>query len=87
MPHYTAIIDHEEGSAYGLSFPELPGCFAAADTLTELYDKSAEALTLYFADTVVHEPRPMDEIALLPEVLAALAQGGKLIALPYGELG
>jgi predicted RNase H-like HicB family nuclease len=26
---FTGIIDHNEGSAYGITFPDVPGCFAA----------------------------------------------------------
>ncbi|WP_211248647.1 type II toxin-antitoxin system HicB family antitoxin, partial [Paenirhodobacter enshiensis] len=32
MRYYIAIVNHDEGHAYGLTFPDLPGAFAAADT-------------------------------------------------------
>jgi predicted RNase H-like HicB family nuclease len=47
----TARIHHEDG-CYWAEVLELPGCFAAGDTLDELRDALAEAISLYMTDTV-----------------------------------
>lgn len=33
---YIAIIHKEQGTAYGVTLPDFPGCFSAADTLDEV---------------------------------------------------
>ena len=30
--HYVAVVDKDPDSAYGIQFPEVPGCFSAAGT-------------------------------------------------------
>ncbi|MBW7920648.1 MAG: type II toxin-antitoxin system HicB family antitoxin [Rubellimicrobium sp.] len=50
MRNYTIIIHHDTDSAYGLTFPDLPGCFAAADSWDEIPAAAAEALDLWFED-------------------------------------
>ena len=47
MTHYVAIVEEEEGKAFGVWFPDLPGCVSAGDTLDEAMAKPAEALALY----------------------------------------
>ena len=53
--HYVAVIDKDADSAYGIRFPEVPGCFSAADAFGEIVPNSIEALSLFFEDT---EPAP-----------------------------
>jgi predicted RNase H-like HicB family nuclease len=45
----TARIHIEDGS-YWADVPELPGCFAAGDTLDELFDSLQEGVGLLLAD-------------------------------------
>lgn len=45
--HYTALIHKDPESAYGISFPELPGCFSAGDTLAEAMANASEALRFH----------------------------------------
>lgn len=47
MTHYVAIVEEEEGKAYGVWFPDLPGCFSAGDTLDEAMTNAAEAVELW----------------------------------------
>ena len=44
--HYVAVIDKDTDSAYGVRFPDLPGCFSAADTFDEIMQNAIEALSL-----------------------------------------
>jgi hypothetical protein len=33
MKYFYAVVHKDEGSAFGVHFPDLPGCFSAADDL------------------------------------------------------
>jgi len=35
MAIYIALVHKEKDSAYGVSFPDFPGCISAGDTLEE----------------------------------------------------
>ena len=71
----------DEDSAFGVSFPGLPGCYAAADNIDDVPAKAREALSLWFEDAQVVEPRSLASIC--DEAIAALAQGAFLIAIPH----
>lgn len=43
-PHYVAVIHKDKGTAYGILFPDFPGCISAGDTLDETLRLGAEAL-------------------------------------------
>jgi predicted RNase H-like HicB family nuclease len=45
--HYIGIVHKDSGSAWGISFPDLPGCVSAAASLEELVDSAAEAVALH----------------------------------------
>ena len=47
---YFAIVHKDEDSAYGISFPDVPGCFSAADREEDIIANAIEALSLYFED-------------------------------------
>jgi predicted RNase H-like HicB family nuclease len=47
MTIYFAIVHEDRGSAVGVVFPDLPGCFSAGDTRDEAIDNAHEALRLY----------------------------------------
>lgn len=62
MPHYIALIHKEPTSAYGVSFPDVPGVITAADTLDEALSQAAEVLAFAAEDWEVATdglfPRP-----------------------------
>ncbi len=80
MKTYLALVHKDEDSAYGLSFPDLPGCFAAADGADDILRKAVEALELWFEDEVAVDPRGLT--AITAEVADDLAAGAFLIAVP-----
>lgn len=80
MKSYLALVHKDADSVYGLSFPDLPGCFAAADSEADILRAGVEALELWFDDEAVIEPRGPEAIAR--EVAADLAAGAFLIAVP-----
>lgn len=63
-PVYVHVGD--EKHAHGVTFPDFPGCFAAADELADLPQAIQEAVQAHFYDEPVNVPAPT---AL--EVLAA----------------
>ena len=83
MKYYTAIVHQEEGSAIGLTFPDLPGCFAAADDWDGIPAAASEALDLWFEDQPNVVPAALDSIRRRPDVAAELAQGAVLLPVPY----
>jgi predicted RNase H-like HicB family nuclease len=51
-------VHHEEGS-YWAEVRELPGCFAAGDTVAELIESVEEAVALYLAPPEAGETPPV----------------------------
>lgn len=85
MKIYFAIVHKDEDSAYGVSFPDLPGCFSAADTVEDLVKNAAEALELWFEDADEVEP---SEVTKISDAYAEdLAHGAFLLGVPYIEKG
>lgn len=80
--NYIAVIHHEEGSATGAHFPDVPGCYAAADDPADILKHAIAALDDYFSDG--HEataPRGIE--AIKNEVAEDLAEGAYLLAVPH----
>jgi predicted RNase H-like HicB family nuclease len=44
MTIYIALIHKERGSAFGVSFPDFPGCVTAGSTIEEAFAMAKEAL-------------------------------------------
>lgn len=83
MRYYTAIVHQDGNSAYGLTFPDLPGCFASADTWDGIPAAATEALDLWFEDQPDIAPASLDAIRHRPEVAAELAAVAVLMPIPY----
>ena len=79
--HYVAVIDKDPGSAYGIQFPEVPGCFSAADSFEEIVPNAIEALSLFFEDGEPVPPRGLE--AVRDEVAENIAAGAVLMMIPY----
>jgi predicted RNase H-like HicB family nuclease len=80
MKTFVAVVHKDADSAFGIHFPDVPGCFSAADSLDDTMANAAEALALYFEDQAVPEPRSLEEIR--EEVAADIADGAILLAVP-----
>lgn len=83
MRYYTALVHQDENSAFGLSFPDLPGCFAAAESWDGISAAATEALDLWFEDMPDVVPASLDQIRRVPEVIEELAAGAVLLPVPY----
>jgi predicted RNase H-like HicB family nuclease len=80
MKTFFALVHKDADSAYGISFPDLPGCFSAADEADDILPQASEALSLWFDNTEEVSPRSMEEIA--GACAEDLARGAALLAVP-----
>ena len=79
--YYVAVIDKDPDSAFGVRFPEVPGCFSAADAFEDIVPSAIEALSLFFEDA---EPLPPRGIEFVREQVADdVAKGAVLMMIPY----
>ena len=71
-PHYIALIHKEPDSGYGVSFPDIPGVIAVADTLDDALRDAAEALSFAFEDWqgIRPLPRTLDTLRSDPDFIA-----------------
>ena len=86
MKPFIAIVHKEPDSAYGMSFPDAPGCFSAADEIDDLFAQAGEALALW-AEGLLEDgealPEPRDLSALIadPEWQESFAAAAMAIAV------
>lgn len=78
---YHAIVHKEDDSAWGVQFPDLPGCFSAADELDNVLANASEAVSLYLEGETA--PRPSSIEAIRELAADDLANGAFLLAVPY----
>ena len=67
MAGYIALVHKDEGTSYGVSFPDVPGCISAGDTFEDAIENAAEALAGHFAlmradGDVIPAPRSFEEL-------------------------
>lgn len=84
MQHYIGVVYQNDDTAYGVHFPDLPGCFSAADDLQTLLSEAAEAVALYMEDQAERPARSMDAIRRAAK--EDLDEGAFLIAVPHISL-
>jgi predicted RNase H-like HicB family nuclease len=78
---YHAIVHKDEDSAWGVQFPDLPGCFSAADELDDILANASEAVSLYLEGEKSPQPSSIEAIRQL--AADDLAEGAFLLAVPY----
>jgi predicted RNase H-like HicB family nuclease len=82
MTYYIGLVHKEKGSAFGVQFPDLPGCFSAADDMEFLIGNASDALSLWAEDAKMPTPRPIEKIIADREIASELADGAFLISVP-----
>lgn len=88
--HYIAIIHKERDSSYGVSFPDVPGVIASADSLDDALTEAAEALAFAAGDweqktgSRFPSPRSLDVLRSDPE-FSESAQEAVVAAVPLKE--
>jgi predicted RNase H-like HicB family nuclease len=83
---YIAFIHKDPDSVYGVSFPDMPGCISAGDTIDEAVRNAVEALSghvrMLEADgDPVPSPRDFDAI-MADEELAEDREGAMTTVIP-----
>jgi predicted RNase H-like HicB family nuclease len=85
MKHFIALVHKDEGSAFGVSFPDLPAVFSAADGEEDLVAGAIEALRLWAEDEQLPLPSSYEEITARNDIRAELANGAFLVRIPFIE--
>jgi predicted RNase H-like HicB family nuclease len=62
---YLAVIHKDSNSDYGVTIPDLPGCFSAGATIDEAMDMAREAILCHIEglladEEVIPVPSPME---------------------------
>ncbi len=86
MALYIGIVHKDPDSCYGMSFPDAPGCFSAADEAKDIYAMAEEALTLWIASSLeeghsIPKTRTVEEIERDPAWQESLADAKFLIGV------
>jgi predicted RNase H-like HicB family nuclease len=85
MKRYFALLDGAPG-AYGVAFPDCPGCTAMGASENEAYANAIDALGEWVHDaSAVGEPpaaRTIEALRRDPDVKEALAEGAAFLAVP-----
>lgn len=86
MKPYIGIVHKDPESAYGITFPDAPGCFSAVDALDDVFSMAREALegwTESMVDEGHHIPvtRDLSEIKSDPRWIAEFADAALIIAV------
>ena len=85
MRAYFAVVHKDLDSAYGVSVPDLPEVFSAADKEDDLVGNAIEALQLFAEDAELPDPSPVESVVARPDVRDDLAGGAFLIRVPFVE--
>jgi predicted RNase H-like HicB family nuclease len=84
---YIGIVHKDPESAYGISFPDAPGCFSAADELDDLFATAEDSIAAWIEGMLnerlpIPQTRDLSEIRADPEWVESLATSVFLIAVP-----
>lgn len=87
ISYYLGVIEKDADSAYGMWFPDMPGCFPAADDFNDLPRVAAELLrqhveALESNGRVVPTPRAVEEVTNDRDVRKALRGGATTMLVP-----
>jgi predicted RNase H-like HicB family nuclease len=87
MTRYVGILEKDEGSLWGIWFPDVPGCVTAGETMEEALANAPEVLALFAEVGAEHGeemplPRNLSELKQDPDVRAALAKGDVAVLVP-----
>ena len=77
---FYALVHKDEDSAFGVTFPDVPGCYSAADEADQIIPNAIEALSLHLEGSKIPNPKGIDEIRA--EAASELSEGAVLLAVP-----
>lgn len=78
---YFAIVHKDKGTSYGIHFPDIPGCFSAADKPHQIIAMANEAIGLWSEGDPLPQPSEID--AIVEQAADDLADGGFIVAVPF----
>lgn len=64
MMNFFVVIHKDPDSVYGVTVPDLPGCFSAGDTLEEALENTKEAIECHIEGLLMDE-----ELIPIPQVI------------------
>ena len=85
--HVAGVVGRDPGSAFGIWFPDVPGCYSAACEEGDILDMASEALEVHLDGEALPRARPLAEILQIKEVREDLAQGCFLVSVPLPHPG
>lgn len=83
MTHYIALVHKDPDSSFGVQFPDVPGCYSAADSMDDLVGNAMEALSLWAEDEAMPKARGIEAILTEPDIAHELAAGAFLVSVPF----
>jgi predicted RNase H-like HicB family nuclease len=91
MPSYIALVHKDEGTSYGVRFPDVPGCISAGDTFEEAVANAAEALAGHFAamradGEAIPAPRSFEDLKRDPDFAEDSADAVVMMVNPKGAM-
>ena len=74
---YPIVVHKDDASSYGVTVPDLPGCFSGGDTLDDAFDMAREAIaghmeTLLMDGQSVPEQRPLQVHQANPDLAGGI---------------
>ncbi len=85
MKVFYGLVHKDKHSAFGITFPDAPGCFSAADEEVDLLTNAQEALSLYIEGEAVPHTRSIAELLRDKNIAGEIASGAFVIAVPLIE--
>lgn len=79
--YFFAVVSKDDDSAFGVTFPDLPGCFSAAYHVEDIVSNAAKTLELWLNDNDYVKPSSLDRVR--EGALDDLARGAFLVAVPW----
>lgn len=69
---FPVLLHKDDGSDYGVTVPDLPGCFSAGSTVEEALTMAQEAVALHIAGLIedgqgIPAARPIEELRWNPD--------------------
>jgi predicted RNase H-like HicB family nuclease len=91
MAAYIALVHKDDGTSYGVSFPDVPGCISAGDTFEEAVANAAEALAGHFAlmqadGDAIPQPRSYEQLRHDPDFVEDSADAIVTVVTPKSEM-
>jgi len=66
--NFPIVLHKDPGSDYGVTVPDLPGCFSAGSTIEEALAMAREAIELY-VETLVEDGREIPDASPIEQLL------------------